>query len=581
MAAAVGCGLYLQLGASVSVSAGCALATYLLLITLHMLRAASLRAKGQSTEASPADEAADPSKQSAPAATAQRPQPKAATVEPQAMNSKPQAAPATSKTFTSPPLPASTASYEAPPPSARVQAPPLQPQSARRGAAGGDEMGHAALQDFWAYRPSDPSPQLPMQANSGAPRSGYAVAQTPVVTPAKTAAHRSEPMRPSSKSAPPARVRPSMEPPQAALREADVEMIQSLIKKLADEVNAADAIQTLSPPQMATGAFDLRKVPSNRGEGLATLSRPSEAVEASLDALRATAGTMRQAASRATAPPLAELRSGPMAQEPARNMPPPVRPGHFKLAAIAEAVHSGRVDVLLEPIMGLGDLRARHYEVSVRLLDPAGGVVAVDATDPSLGGTNLLPLLDLTLLERTASVAERLDERGKTGAVFSAFSGEALTDESFVAGAAESCREREAFSGQLVLTFAQSAIRMLSETQWRSLFELRSLGFRFALGDLTDLDMDFERLADTGFAFVKLDANVFLQGLRSPHGSVPSSDICGYLARLGYTLIADHIDSEYERSQLFGFGVLFGQGELFGGPRPMKTDALTGARHAA
>ncbi len=261
--------------------------------------------------------------------------------------------------------------------------------------------------------------------------------------------------------------------------------------------------------------------------------------------------------------------------------PPPVRPGHYKLAAIADAVHSGRVDVMLEPIMGLGDLRARHYEVAIRLLDPTGGVLAADAADPALAGTNLLPLLDCTLLSRTASVAQRLDERGKSGAVFSEFSGEALTDSNFVTGAADSCRDREAFAGQLVLTFAQSAIRMLSDAQWRSLYELRSMGFRFALAGVTDLDMDFERLAEAGFAFVKLDADVFLDGLHSPHGTVPSSDICGYLAQLGFTLIAGRIDSEHERARLYGFGVLFGQGELFGGPRPMKADALAGSRRAA
>lgn len=292
-----------------------------------------------------------------------------------------------------------------------------------------------------------------------------------------------------------------------------------------------------------------------------------------------TAGTMRQAAGRTSQQSQPDVR--PAAASPAPVAPPPMRPGHYRLAAIADAVQSGRVDVMLEPIMGLGDLRARHYEVSLRLFDPTGAGVAYDLEDAALAGTNLLPLLDRTQLDRTSSVAMRLEERGKTGAVFSDFSGEALTDRGFVTDAAEDCRESVTFAGQMVLTFAQNDIRMMTPAQWRGLNDLRSLGFRFALGGVTDLDMDFERLADIGFAYVKLDADVFLDGLPSSHGTVPSNDICGYLAGLGFALIAGRIDSEYERARLYGFGVLFGQGELFGGARPMKANALAGAQRAA
>ncbi len=55
VAAAVGCGLYLQAGASLSMAAGIALATYLALVTLHIVRSRSLRAEARSTETATAD----------------------------------------------------------------------------------------------------------------------------------------------------------------------------------------------------------------------------------------------------------------------------------------------------------------------------------------------------------------------------------------------------------------------------------------------------------------------------------------------------------------------------------------------
>jgi cyclic-di-GMP phosphodiesterase TipF (flagellum assembly factor) len=104
---------------------------------------------------------------------------------------------------------------------------------------------------------------------------------------------------------------------------------------------------------------------------------------------------------------------------------------------------------------------------------------------------------------------------------------------------------------------------------------MRSLGFRFALSAMTDLDMDFEALAEQGFVFVKLDASVFLQGLPAPSGRIPANDVCRHLAQHGLTLVVDHIEDDDQLARVFGFGVLLGQGQLFGGARPVRADVVT------
>jgi cyclic-di-GMP phosphodiesterase TipF (flagellum assembly factor) len=103
---------------------------------------------------------------------------------------------------------------------------------------------------------------------------------------------------------------------------------------------------------------------------------------------------------------------------------------------------------------------------------------------------------------------------------------------------------------------------------------MRDLGFRFALQAVTDLDMDFDSLKTKGFSFVKLDADVFLEGMPAPGGPLPAADICRHLAELGLTLIVGGIDDETKLARIFGFGALLGQGQMFGGPRPVKAEAL-------
>ena len=73
------------------------------------------------------------------------------------------------------------------------------------------------------------------------------------------------------------------------------------------------------------------------------------------------------------------------------------------------------------------------------------------------------------------------------------------------------------------------------------------------------------------------DVVLFLNGLPAPGGVVPVADLCRYLAGLGLTLIVEHIDDEAKLARIFGFGALYGQGQLFGGPRLLKAEVARAA----
>jgi cyclic-di-GMP phosphodiesterase, flagellum assembly factor TipF len=103
---------------------------------------------------------------------------------------------------------------------------------------------------------------------------------------------------------------------------------------------------------------------------------------------------------------------------------------------------------------------------------------------------------------------------------------------------------------------------------------MADLGFRFSLEDLTDLDLDFLALKDAGFAFVKLDAAVFLGGLPVASGIVPAAHICSHFEQSGLVVIVGRIGDEDQYEQVLDSGVGLGQGELFGIARPVKSDVL-------
>jgi cyclic-di-GMP phosphodiesterase, flagellum assembly factor TipF len=334
----------------------------------------------------------------------------------------------------------------------------------------------------------------------------------------------------------------------SAVREDDVEMLQRRIKDMLYQVTAAEQARDLAaamPPA----------VPVSNSVTAASLA---SSLETSLDALHAAAQSMRKPAGAVAA---AAAPAVPVYQ----SSPDPL------LLSVREAIAAGRVDVFLEPILGLGNQTAQHYEVSIKLRGPTTQDLGTGEGDV-IAGRGLLPLFDAVRIERSAIVAERLASRGKAGAVFSRASGEALIEPEFTRNMQMDFVARPNTARQLILTFAQSDIRAFRAAEQRAVSALSALGFRFAISGLTDLDMNFAAMAKAGFGFVKLDAAVMLEGLPHPGGHIPASDVCRFLADQGFGLIVEGIDSEETLARVYGFGALMGQGTLFGGRRPVKAD---------
>jgi cyclic-di-GMP phosphodiesterase TipF (flagellum assembly factor) len=352
--------------------------------------------------------------------------------------------------------------------------------------------------------------------------------------------------------------------------EANVELIQNLIKKLADELNGKTPAAK-PPPANETEAMIARSVAA-----LDTAARTMRAPAADHDARSAAAPLP---ASPGVPPwwPVAANPSRSAAGADANTDGPPMLDPH--LARIAEAVAAERMDVLLEPIHALAEGRTRHFEVSVRLLTADGASLEQGDFSRAALGSGLMPRIDAAKMLRAARVARRLGERGRQGSVLTTVAGESLTDENFLDATAMQLGTDGRMS--LVLSFAQSEVRAFTPGHAEALGSMAAAGFTYALEEVTDLDMDFGKLKAMGFDFVKLDAPVFLDGLAASGGRIPASDICRYLADNGLTLIVGQIEDDWLLARVLGFGVLFGKGTLFGGPKLVKSEIVAEMGSAA
>lgn len=625
---AIGAGLNVQAGVPTGLSIGAAAAVYACLGLLHLLLgrsrgtaeapapAASTHPEAQHpiympepTLAEPVNAPAPPVSNTAPAAPAQVPrrgterlealrQTPAGHVPPAAVPSG--RVPPVSREFKAPPplprtepsMPPAIPAAAAPPPvppALSIPDPVPEPVARPVTSAAAPATGEDPLRDQWSFRPSAPYFEFSGDYGDGSPPAlRPAAPAAPAAAPPAQATAERRPLQPSDELLRDLDSPGAIAPPLPTTGLSDVESVEEALRKrlkaLVEEGNALE--QSLE----ADLSSDL-----NGGEALqATLDG---ALSSSVDALRNRAGTMRQAIEGGSAPdvrpPLPDSH-GQAANAPARQidagsmMPPPPltaaagpppmpHPGGLpaaRLSMIAEAISADRADVFLEPILGLADHRACHYEVTIRLRSQNGGPLEIADSETSLSGTGLLPLFDRVRTLRAASVARRLSERGKQAAVFSGLSSETLSDVAAVNEAARAIGRDGANSAHLMLTFTQADVRAFAAAEWSAISFMRGAGFGFAIGEIVDLDMDFARLVNAGFQFAKLDADVYLDGLPMGEGIVPSRDVCRHLSSLGLTLIVDHIEDEAKVAQIAATGVALGQGPLFGAPRPVKADAM-------
>lgn len=352
--------------------------------------------------------------------------------------------------------------------------------------------------------------------------------------------------------------------------EMNVELIQSLIKKLADELNG--------PPETDGDAQAAIAEPPMRADSM--IGRSAAALDTAARAMRdATVETPAQPSRRPASAGGPVPHTWPTARSAGRAGPgaPPALDPH--LARIAEAIAAERIEVLLEPIHALAEGRPQHYEISMRLVTADGAALEQGDYSRAALGSGLMPRIDAARMLRAARVARRLSQRGRQGSVLTAMTGGSLTGEEFLNAAAM----QPGTDGRinLVLSFTQADVRSFTPVHAEALGSMAAGGFAFALEDVTDLDMDFGRLKAMGFEFIKLDADVFLEGLRASDGRVPAADICRYLSEFGLALIVGRIEDDWLLARILGFGVLLGKGALFGGPKQVKAEVVADPGTAA
>ncbi len=251
-------------------------------------------------------------------------------------------------------------------------------------------------------------------------------------------------------------------------------------------------------------------------------------------------------------------------------------------AMVREALDANRVDLYLQPVVGLPQRRTCFYEGFTRLRTSTGEVVAPGAFLAAAESAGMIAEVDNLLLLRCVQIVRRLTKSDRRVGVFCNVSLRSLADEDFFPGFLDFLRRNGDLAGALIFEMPRAAFESRSAIAARNMARLADYGFRFSLDQVSDLNIDLSELQRAGVRFVKIPGDRLVASLhggepvagREP-GALPPEDIAGLFARYGVDLVAEKIETEATVVEVLDLDIAYAQGHLFGAPRPVREDVLS------
>ncbi|MEI8144606.1 MAG: EAL domain-containing protein [Alphaproteobacteria bacterium] len=303
-------------------------------------------------------------------------------------------------------------------------------------------------------------------------------------------------------------------------------------------------------------------------------------LDAHEQAITKVASPARRAALAPDAAPVAA--PAPAAAPPQERKPPTITVGPLAgmteaeaAAAIAGAIGAGRIDLYLQPIVTLPQRKVRWYEASLRIRLPDGTQLSAPDYRPIAMAGGLGPLLDTEAITRSLQVGRRLISRNRDVGLICGIDGASLGSVDFASSLLDLLENEEEMKGALLFEVAQADLRAFTLLELETLRTAGALGFRLALGGVTDLSIEPRDLAEKGVRQVRISADLLLRDPEAAGAAIHPADLAGLFARHGIDLVATELNAESTVVDVLDYDVKFGQGLLFSPPRPVRADVLT------
>jgi diguanylate cyclase (GGDEF)-like protein len=250
-----------------------------------------------------------------------------------------------------------------------------------------------------------------------------------------------------------------------------------------------------------------------------------------------------------------------------------------------EALEQDRFVLFCQSIAPLArdDGGRRHFEILLRLLDPATGQLLLPGTFvPAAERFGLGPRLDRHVLDRTLRWFERWPEAADQVELCCInLCASSVDDERFLAFLQKRLADSRLAPSQLCFELTEtSALRDLARAQ-HFIQRVRALGCKFALDDFGTGFCSFGYLRSLDVDFFKIDGSFVREIETSPLALAVVRSIADIGRVMDKETIAECAETDAVRQRLIELGVDYAQGYAVDEPMPIETYFLPVAQRAA
>ena len=309
--------------------------------------------------------------------------------------------------------------------------------------------------------------------------------------------------------------------------EADVSVLGTVVRQLAEAVAEVEEAQAKAPPQ--GGTYTMHAEPTETG-GLEVINEP----------------------------------------EP-----------DLPIEMVQRALANNQIEQYLQPIVTLPQRRTLGYELMPKLLADDGSLHSAEEFLHHDDLTGTISQLEQFLVRQAANIVHRSNITGDPTTIFVPISRSLLRDAEGADAVAGIFNSNRAVAVSIMLMIPEPVFSVLDGAEKQILADLVRAGAGVCLSEASSLRLSFQQYSERGVKYVKADAQRFIDNPLH-YTDYHRADIADYVERYGVGLIMDNVSSEQEVLELLDDKIPYAQGDHIAPASPVRPDlAGAGSRRAA
>ncbi len=239
------------------------------------------------------------------------------------------------------------------------------------------------------------------------------------------------------------------------------------------------------------------------------------------------------------------------------------------LEEVKDAIDNDRIDLFLQPIVSLPQRKERFFEAFSRLKKADGSIMRPAHYLDAAERADRIGVIDNMIMLRAVQALRNLGPGSQDYRVFCNISPATIYDQDFFARFTDYLDANADMAPRLVFEFTYPAVEILHPRVEKNLEAIAERGYAFSVDHIRQFDHNWKLLREKNFRFVKAPSSMLLNENRGDAAAqVRVREFKEKLRENEIDLIVEKVELESHMPEILSLGIDFGQGELFGAPRP-------------